>query len=322
MGFHARCENIRLKNCGVLVRPGRHMSTTADATHFDLCSGQIRLENCVFEGMGDDGANIHGKFVRLCKVDERTLDSAEPAWTMPQANDIIEFVGSHLLPYATAQVSAVKANPSNGHTLISLHDPIPEGFSDGDYCHDLTRIPGEVIITGCKFRSNRARGILIAARNVTIEKCFFENISSSAIQVECDVGDWLESGPTRNIVIRNNVISRCNYGVCARAGAIDVFADISGGIKSAVGVHQNLTIEKNEITRIPRAAINVSAASNVIIRDNRMSDIGQTGRTPSSMGAIWLERVSKVIISDNTVTNTKPGELVIQGEDCTEVTIK
>jgi hypothetical protein len=322
MGFHARCENLRLKNCGVLVRPGRHMSTAADATHFDLCRGKIRLENCVFEGMGDDGVNIHGKFIRLRKVDEHTLDSAEPAWTMPQAGESLEFVHNDLRPYATAKVDTAKVNPRDGHTLISLKEPIPTGFADGDYCHNLTRIPDEVIITGCKFRSNRARGSLIACRNVTIEKCSFENISSSAIQVECDVGDWLEAGPARNIIIRNNVISRCNYGVCARTGAIDVFADSSGGTKSAVGVHQNLTIEKNEISRIPRAGINVSAASNVIIRNNRMNDVGQAGRLPRAMGAIWLERVAKVNISDNTVTNTKPGDLVIQGEDCTEVTIK
>lgn len=34
------------------------MSTTADATHFGGCKGTIRLSDCLFEAMGDDGVNI------------------------------------------------------------------------------------------------------------------------------------------------------------------------------------------------------------------------------------------------------------------------
>ena len=48
--------NITLKRYNVLLRPGsgRMMSATADATHFGGCKGTISLEDCTFEGMGDD----------------------------------------------------------------------------------------------------------------------------------------------------------------------------------------------------------------------------------------------------------------------------
>ena len=52
--------NISLKHFNILLRPGsgRMMSTTADATHFSGCKGTIALEDCIFEGMGDEGINV------------------------------------------------------------------------------------------------------------------------------------------------------------------------------------------------------------------------------------------------------------------------
>ena len=34
------------------------MSATADAAHFGGCKGTVSLEDCTFEGMGDDGVNV------------------------------------------------------------------------------------------------------------------------------------------------------------------------------------------------------------------------------------------------------------------------
>ena len=35
------------------------MSTNTDATHFSSCYGKLTLQNCVFEGHGDDAVNVH-----------------------------------------------------------------------------------------------------------------------------------------------------------------------------------------------------------------------------------------------------------------------
>ena len=44
MGFlNEQTEDVNLKNCGVRWRPGRPMSITADASHFNECSGHVHL---------------------------------------------------------------------------------------------------------------------------------------------------------------------------------------------------------------------------------------------------------------------------------------
>lgn len=47
-------------HCSALL--GRPMSVNADATHFDRCRGLVVMNNCWFEGQGDDGSNVHGHY--------------------------------------------------------------------------------------------------------------------------------------------------------------------------------------------------------------------------------------------------------------------
>jgi hypothetical protein len=44
----------RLMLCGICLRLGVPMSATADATHFNECSGDIVLDSCWLEGQGDE----------------------------------------------------------------------------------------------------------------------------------------------------------------------------------------------------------------------------------------------------------------------------
>ena len=66
MGYlFERTEDIKILNCGVYLRKGteRVISSTADATHFANCKGDILIENSRFENMLDDGTNVHGTYV-------------------------------------------------------------------------------------------------------------------------------------------------------------------------------------------------------------------------------------------------------------------
>ena len=44
--------NIHLDNVAVRKAPGRPMSITADATHFNGCNGTIEISHSWFEGQG------------------------------------------------------------------------------------------------------------------------------------------------------------------------------------------------------------------------------------------------------------------------------
>lgn len=71
-----KTENIHIDGLQVVLRKGteRILTTTADATHFCNCKGQLLIENCVFENMLDDASNIHGSYVKVCdRLDSHTL---------------------------------------------------------------------------------------------------------------------------------------------------------------------------------------------------------------------------------------------------------
>jgi hypothetical protein len=79
MGFlFERTEDIKILNSGVYLRDKvngkRVISSTADATHFANCKGDILIENSRFENMLDDGTNVHGTYVEVNKiVDDKTV---------------------------------------------------------------------------------------------------------------------------------------------------------------------------------------------------------------------------------------------------------
>jgi hypothetical protein len=63
MGIYASLtSNIELSGVAVAKKAGRPMSITADAVHFSSCAGAIVIRDSLFEGQGDDGLNVHGKW--------------------------------------------------------------------------------------------------------------------------------------------------------------------------------------------------------------------------------------------------------------------
>lgn len=58
-------KDILLKRVAIAKRAGRPMSITADAVHFQTCQGHLQVQDSLFEGQGDDGLNVHGKFCTI-----------------------------------------------------------------------------------------------------------------------------------------------------------------------------------------------------------------------------------------------------------------
>jgi hypothetical protein len=106
-----------------------------------------------------------------------------------------------------------------------------------------------------------------------VENCVFQDNSGAAIQVTCDARSWWEGMPTRNVTIRDNTISRSNFGMGARLAAIDIFAENTTG-KPSVPVHQMIDIQHNTISNPTGAAIHVGSAEHVTIRNNTFKPAG------------------------------------------------
>ena len=297
-----------LKRFRVMIRPGsgRLMSTTADATHFNDCAGTIRIEDCIFEGMGDDAVNVHGMYLKLTRrIDDRTVAATcRHGWLFPpKVGDRMELTRfESLLPYAIAVVKAVSVDEEAENHTIEFETALPKELAIGDFLANATRAP-KLRISGCAVRGNRARGFLVQTRDAVIEDNSFSHCSAAGIHVTTDGDYWTEAIGTRRVVIRDNLFFGCNGGTSKKEGVINVFANISRWRASGVGVHRDITIEGNTICQTDNAAIAVSAADGVIIRDNFMANCCQRPDRYEGRAAIVLHRSRNVRVIGNTLAD-------------------
>ncbi|KPK82661.1 MAG: hypothetical protein AMJ81_09600 [Phycisphaerae bacterium SM23_33] len=166
----SQSTDLHLKAVRVMNRPGtrRIMSATADATHFNACCGSIRIEDCLFEGMGDDAVNVHGMYLRVTqRLDDKTiLAVVRNNWLFPpQPGHNLELIDpASLLPYDTGCVEAVSVDRRAGTHRITFARPLPQRLQAGHYLGNTAWAP-KLRITGCQVRANRARGFLIQTRD-------------------------------------------------------------------------------------------------------------------------------------------------------------
>lgn len=219
-GMGILCEkssDITLNNVNITVRKGsdRTVSTTADATHFCNCKGNVIIENCVFENMLDDGTNVHGTYVEVAGiVDEKTVrirmhHPQQRGFAFAGKGDEIYFliapsIGHDLI----GRVSSIK-HINESYSDITFEKPMPTSLSIGDVLENKTWNTSLFRMNNCTIRNNRARNIVIKAPGkVEITNNTLSSMMAS-ILVRNEMAFWYESGPVENLLIENNLFEDC-----------------------------------------------------------------------------------------------------------------
>lgn len=268
-----RSKDLELNNVNVVPSPGkgRMISITADATHFVNCKGFIRMIGCTFMNQKDDATNIHGWYaVARRKVSDNQLllwsnygkDFAEVGMEM-------EFVSHNtMMTYDTLKVKEVyKFN--DDYSVVTFEEPIPEGFEERDVLADASVKP-EVLIKGCSFGNNRARGLLIGSKGkVVIEDNYF-HVPGAAILFEGDGNYWYEQSGVKDVTIRGNVFENCLHG-CKGWGSACIAVGSGIPQKESSRYHSNITIEDNTFKTFDPRILNLYCVDGVIYRDNKVT---------------------------------------------------
>ena len=299
IGWQSR--DITIQRIKVTPAAGGWMSATADAMHFGGCRGLITVEDSEFAGMGDDAINIHGMYGLVTRrVDDHTVeagrarmnpyyDTERTTWDEPQPGDLIEYGGGKepLLPQGQLTVAAAHQDAKARRVVIRFKEALPPGIGEKTVLTNVSSNPG-VRIRNCYVHGNRARGMLIQTRDVVIERCRFEDITSSGIQLCTDACDWWESLGVRDVTITGCVFRRnCFWWGGA---AIQIFSDIPGG-HSAAGVHQRIRIVDNVFEdHAGGSAIHVGSAEDVELSGNRF--------TGQKLPAVTIHNSRQVRIKD------------------------
>eukprot|EP00756_Hemistasia_phaeocysticola_P067165 Hpha_TRINITY_DN9768_c0_g1::TRINITY_DN9768_c0_g1_i1::g.10103::m.10103 len=194
----------------------RAMSITADGVHISNSrGGAVRVQNCFFEGQGDDGMNINTEFARVNTIsaDRRTIfltghagskNSRKLFWIGARAEF---FSGPSMVARGTSS-AAVTAVSQDG---VTFSDPLPEALvSEYDLVVNAEAAAESVRIEDSQFVNNRARGVLLKQGNARIARCLFSGQTSPAIITEIDGCFWMEGRPLANWEVVNSTIDGPN----------------------------------------------------------------------------------------------------------------
>lgn len=322
MGLIAeRCENITLDGFNVVLKKGegRMITTTADATHFCNCKGQVIIRNSIFENMLDDATNIHGTYVRVNKIldDKRvaveTYHPHQNGYLFGEIGDSVRIVeNSTLQPTATGLVLTNVEKINEKITILTFNKSV-KGKVDLYYGIENTSWYPTALIEKNIVRNNRARGFLLSVPRKVIVRDNYISSQMSGILVSGDLGLWNESGPTDSLFIENNIFENCVYGGNRAQSIISIDPEFAENAKVEKTYSRNIFIRNNQIKTFDSPLLFANAVDGLVFEGN---EIIQTDKyTPIFPGNpnVKILNSNRVTIGNNVykTLNGKKGTLSI-----------
>ena len=283
--FGRGMTNFRAVRVRIMRKPGRPFSIAADGIHLDNTrGGSVVIEDCVFDGQGDDGININSHFyeIRGISADRRTFSVYRKGRTASSTNSLprdrfVFYKRANFDSLGTATVA------SNKGAVITLADPLPPNVRNYDAAINLNQQPSTTTIRSSVFRANRARGAKLSTPNLSVSGCTFDHTSGPGVVIKNDCADWYEGAfPTSNWTLTNNRFIGNAQGSWQPNSTILIFAQVpvmNGDVPTPTirpltdkQVFGGITITNNVIsTESPVYAIDASNVNGLVIRNNTLS---------------------------------------------------
>lgn len=246
------CENVRFVNCDLTPAEYRTVASTADFFQFSGCRGQLKIVNCKAYGAHDDYINVHGTHLRIIKTNKRersiTVRFMHPeSWGFQafQSGDKLEFIKwDTLKPYYNVKVlNFTRVNDTD--IKLYLDRELPKIKKGKDVVENASWTP-DLLVQNCAFSQTAGRGILATTRGkVVIENNTFFKLWGPALLIEDDCNFWFESGYTKEIVFRNNIIDSCDFGPTFEGAPTIRYTPKVMDKKSKEFVHGKLVLHNN-----------------------------------------------------------------------------
>ena len=269
LGIVSQCsENITINRltCAPDSDSGRICSCFADGSQFSNCRGQINITNCIFRGLHDDPINIHGTYMRIVKSSGKTITAR---FIQPDTFDInifrkgdtIEARDSEYM-LAAAQARVENAELLNPYDIEITLDRDATNFKEGLVVENVSANP-DVHISGCHSSRVTTKGFLTSTRGkVIIENNTFVNFRRPCVLLACDTATWYESGPVKDVTIRNNTHINCTEQ------NIYIIKPENTKFSNTEFVQNNILIENNRAEGAPNSWLYAKSTDNLIFRNN------------------------------------------------------
>lgn len=332
MGFKAlQSEDLTLRRFVVTPPPDAPAaySLTADATHFFSCRGTVTLEDCHFEGQGDDGLNIHGRFVKLAEVLGARRVRLGIAWPfLPiHEGEELELLDRNAHAVWVGRVVEVE-QPSGGKAFVTFDRDLPPEAEPGLVFGDLSWT-AKLVVRDSTFRRFRGRALLIQTRDAEVTGNRVEDAVSVGILARTTLRQThAESITAKRLRIENNTVIRSPYS--NNIAGIAVYAhkmtDKGPPQVAPAGALEDIRIIGNRVTDMPNIGIYVASTRGLEIRDNVLARCHQDTRPQLWDGAaphtIVIRQCDDVRIEGNRYLGPDDGTILKQfQEEGSDVTL-
>ena len=361
------CKDVEFYGVDFLPRygTGKYTTSNADQLHVAGCGGYFKVTNCNFSMSHDDPINVHGSYMRVEQVlDDRTLmvkyiHGQQGGFRQFHPGDEVLFysrtyleppageeeskpyvVESSIAPGETYQGEKLDMRteivtfqkPFSQETLNDLRIQVTRNDStekEGLYVAENVTYTPAVTISGNRMKSIPTRGILCTTRQpVIIEKNVFDNMAMANIYLSNDADYWYESGPIRNMIIRNNDFYIRSTGQAEWGNVSGIFVDpvVLRNIQDApdskgdIPVHRNITIEGNRFYMGNDNVVTANGVDGMTIRNNTI--YREQANLQLTVGAASSLGVGQTVPVHVDVTETTLKKDIFKFTDCSKVTIE
>ena len=272
-------------NCVPNEERGRLLASSADFMHFSGCKGKITVQGCRFEGAHDDPINIHGTNLRIVsKIDDKTvklrfMHGQSYGFTAFHKGDEVAFIkASRMLRMDNLYVVEDVKRLSEREMLVTFTQTLPRDLEIGHDCLENITYTPEVEIRDNYFTRTSTRGVLVTTpRKVVIENNVFEKTGMSAILIESDAEGWFESGPVKDVLIKNNTFIDCAYQG-GPGNAIIALNPSNTLIDSNKPVHRNIRIIDNLFKTFDYPVLYAKSTQGILFQGNKIERTYTTDR--------------------------------------------
>lgn len=293
-------------NCIPNEERGRILASSADFMHFSGCKGQIKINNCRFEGAHDDPINIHATNLRvIAMIDDKTLKlrfmhGQSYGFTAFHKGDEVAFIkASQMLRMDNIYTVDHVKKLSEREMLISFTQPIPKDLEIGHDCLENMTYTPEVEIRNNYFTRTSTRGLLVTTpRKVVIENNVFEKTGMSAILIESDAEGWFESGPVNDVLIQNNTFIDCAYQG-GPGNAIIALNPSNSVVNPNQSVHRNIRIINNTFKTFDYPVLYAKSTQGILFQGNRIERTFTTDKLSGNKNVFYFNGCKDVVIEGN-----------------------
>lgn len=315
----------------------RHITCSSDGLFFDSTKGHVLIENSEISRHGDDCVNFNSPVSGGIPV-HPGIETINSSAILVRGNRYIDYFSDDsvsllslpsysLLSNKLGTIKQAKGDGCGNWTLNFADGTFNSAALQGQNLSNLMVTNNEydaskLIIRNLYCHHNRARGVLVQGNDVVVTDSRFENIQMGGILVRVH-GKEGEGSGTENVLIARNTFNNVDLIAEYNGTAVSIYGKQTTGyqimslpwgnpkkrnLPGGQAPNRGISVRDNTILNTPRAAIEVSAAQQVLIQNNTIKNTEPLAVVPEPyyVGE-WKYRASIMVrvAADVTVRDNK-----------------